>query len=202
MDEVTSMTFSMIRRVITTGALAVLVSMSLASEAAAQSFISPFLGYNFGGDSGCPEVANCENKTRNLGVSFGTLGKVAGVEAEFSFIDSFFGETPGSSSNVLTFMGNVMIAPKFGMVHPYVLAGLGVLKTHAEFNTAGILATDNNHLGWDVGGGIIGFLGPRVGLRGDVRYFHAFQNLEILGLAIADTKLDFGRLSGGLIFKF
>ena len=50
--------------------------------------------------------------------------------------------------------------------------------------------------------GIIGYLGDHVGLRGDVRYFHAFQDLEILGLPIADTKLDFGRISGGVVFKF
>ena len=196
------MTASMFRRLITTGVLAVLLSIGLTSTAAAQSFISPFIGYNFGGDSGCPDVSTCENKTRNFGVAFGTLGRVVGVEAEFSFIDSFFGDMPGTSSHVVTFMGNVMFAPKFGLVQPYAVAGLGLLKTHAEITTAGLLESDNNHFGWDVGGGLIGFFGPHVGVRGDVRYFHAFQDLEILGLPIADTKLDFGRLSGGLIFKF
>jgi len=196
------MTVSMIRRFITTGVLAALLSIGGATTAAAQSFISPFIGYDFGGDSGCPDVSNCENKTRNVGVSFGTLGKVVGAELEFSYIDSFFGDTPGTSSHVVTLMGNAMFAPKFGLVQPYAVAGLGLLKSHAEITTAGLLETDNNHFGWDVGGGIIGFLGPHFGVRGDARYFHAFQDLEILGLPIADTKLDFGRLSAGVIFKF
>jgi len=196
------MTASMIRRATVTGVFAVLFLIGLTNKADAQSFISPFLGYNFGGDSGCPEASNCENKTRNFGVAFGSLGKVLGAEAEFSYIDSFFGDTPGTSSNVLTFMGNAMLAPKFGPVQPYVLAGLGLLKSHAEITTAGLLETNNNHFGWDVGGGIIGFLGPHFGVRGDLRYFHAFQDLEVLGIPIADTKLDFGRLSAGAVFKF
>jgi opacity protein-like surface antigen len=192
----------LIRRAAVTGAFAVLFIIAFTSAAGAQSFISPFIGYNFGGDAGCPEASNCEDKTRNFGVAFGSLGKVIGAELEFSFIDSFFGDTPGTSSHVLTLMGNAMFAPKFGLVQPYVLAGLGLLKSHAEITTAGLLETDNNHFGWDIGGGIMGFLGPHFGVRGDLRYFHAFQDLEIVGIPIADTKLDFGRLSGGVVFKF
>jgi opacity protein-like surface antigen len=197
------MRVSTIRRFITTGVLAVLWSIGFSSNAGAQqSFISPFIGYNFGGDSGCPDVSDCEDKTRNFGVSFGTLGNVFGVEAEFSFIDSFFGESPDTSSHVLTFMGNAMFAPKFGVLQPYALAGLGLIKSHAEVSTAGLLETDNNHFGWDVGGGIMGFFGEHVGVRGDVRYFHAFQDLDLLGVSLGDTKLDFGRLYGGVVFKF
>jgi opacity protein-like surface antigen len=193
---------SMVRRLLSVTVLVAVFLFGLSRAASAQSFISPFIGYNFGGDSGCPEIANCENKTRNFGVAFGTIGSVVGAEAEFSFIDSFFGETPGSSSHVLTFMGNVMLAPKFGLIQPYGLIGLGLIKTHAEISAVGLLESDNNHFGWDIGGGIIGYLGEHVGVRGDIRYFHAFQDLEILGLPIADTKLDFGRVSGGVLFRF
>jgi hypothetical protein len=180
------MTVSMVRHVITTGALAAVVLCGAARAASAQSFISPFIGYNFGGSSGCPDIDNCENKTRNLGVAFGSIGRFAGAEAEFSFIDNFFGESPGASSHVITFMGNFMLAPKFGVFQPYGVIGLGWIKTHAEVSLGGLLESDNNHFG----------------VRGDVRYFHAFSDLEILGIPIADTKLDFGRLSGAAVFKF
>ncbi len=193
---------SMVRQVVWASALAVILLCGAARAASAQSFISPFIGYSFGGDAGCPEISNCENKTRNLGVAFGSIGAVFGAEAEFSFIDNFFGESPGASSNVMTFMGNVMLAPKFGVLQPYGVAGLGWIKSHAEVSLGGLLETNNNHFGWDIGGGFIGYLGDHFGLRGDVRYFHAFNDLEILGLPIADTKLDFGRLSGGVVFKF
>ena len=193
---------SMVRQSIITSALAAVLVLGAARAASAESFISPFIGYSFGGDAGCPEISNCENKTRNLGISFGSIGNVVGAEAEFSFIDNFFGDTPGTSSHVLTFMGNFMLAPKFGVIQPYGVVGLGLIKSHAEVSLGGLLESDNNHFGWDIGGGIIGYFGEHFGVRGDIRYFHAFQDLEILGLSIADTKLDFGRASGGVVFRF
>ena len=191
-----------VRRLMTTSALAALFFCSAARVVSAESFISPFIGYNFGGDAGCPEISNCENKTRNLGVSFGSIGSVMGAELEFSFIDNFFGETPGTSSNVITMMGNLMIAPKFGIVQPYGVVGLGLIKTHAEITAASLLESNNNNFGWDLGGGMIVYVGSHVGLRGDIRYFHAFQDLDILGLALGTTKLDFGRFAGAVLFRF
>jgi hypothetical protein len=194
---------SMLKHVFATGALGALFLLSASSTASAQAYISPFIGYNFGGESGCPEISDCEDKTRNLGVSFGSLGSLLGSELEFSYIDNFFGETPGTSSSVLTLMGNAMVAPKFGVVQPYGVFGLGLIKTHVEETVGGLLESSNNHFGWDIGGGVIGYFGDHFGVRGDLRYYHAFGDLEILGLPIAEgTKLDFGRLSGGVVFKF
>lgn len=193
---------STVRTSVVTATLIALMTLAAPRESAAQGFISPFLGYDFGGDSGCPQVSGCEDKNLNIGVSFGSIGSVLGAELEIAQANDFFGETPGVSSSVLTVMGNVMLAPKFGPAQPYVLAGLGLMKTRVELTLPGLLESSNNHLGWDVGGGVIGYLGEHVGLRGDVRYFHGFQDFDILGFSIGDTKLDFGRIYGGLIFKF
>ena len=190
------------RRAVARSACAVLLVLATSSLARAQGFISPFIGYNFGGDSGCEQISNCENKSRNLGVSFGSLGSVIGGEFELNFIDNFFGDRADVSSNVFTLMGNVMFAPKVGAVQPYVLTGLGLMKTHVEFTVPGLIEANNNHLAWDIGGGVIGFFTPHFGVRGDLRYFHAFQDIDIFGLSIADTKIDYGRVSGGVIFKF
>jgi opacity protein-like surface antigen len=95
-----------------------------------------------------------------------------------------------------------MLAPAFGPARPYGLVGLGLLKTNVDPSAQGLLERGNNHFGWDVGGGLMLFFGDHIGVRGDVRYFHAFQDLQILGLQIASTKLDFGRASGGVVFKF
>jgi hypothetical protein len=65
-----------------------------------------------------------------------------------------------------------------------------------------LLTSDNNNFGWNLGGGLFIFFGEHVGIRGDVRYFHSFDDLEILGFEIDDTKLDFGRASGALVLKF
>ena len=193
---------SMVRKMIPAAALAAILVCGAARAASAESYISPFLGYNFGGDAGCPEISNCENKSLNWGVAFGSIGSVFGTEAEISYAPNFFGEIPGTSSNVFTFMGNFMLAPKFGVLQPYGVIGLGLIKTHAEVSLGGLLEADNNHFGWDIGGGAIGYFGRHVGIRGDIRYFHAFQDLELLGIPIADAKLDFGRASAGVLFRF
>ena len=180
-----------------------IVVFGIASPSAGQAFISPLIGYNFGGDAGCPEITGCEDKNLNLGVAVGGLGGFFGTELEFAYAQDFFGEIPGVSSSVLTLMGNVLIAPRFGPVQPYAVAGLGLIKTHAELNVTELLETDNNHFGWDIGGGLFVFFGEHFGVRGDIRYFHALEDYDGLATFFRDpTALDYGRASASAVFRF
>jgi opacity protein-like surface antigen len=189
-------------RFLSLGLVVTILSVGTARDVSAQGFISPLIGFDFGGDSGCPAISGCEDKTLNVGVAVGALGDVLGFEAEFAYARNFFGDAPGLSSSVFTLMGNVMLAPRIGPLQPYALAGLGLMKSHVDFTLARLFTTDNNDFAWDVGGGIIAFFGEHVGIRGDLRYFHAFQDLEVLGLTLGDTRLDFGRASAALVLKF
>lgn len=185
-----------------TALLAVAIVIVAARPSAAQGFISPFFGYNFSGDAGCPEVTGCEDKHANYGVAVGALGSVVGFEAELGYTNDFFGASSNQSTKVLTVMGNVMIAPKLGPIQPYGLGGLGLMRTSIESAGAD---EDQNQFGWDVGGGVIGFFNAHIGVRGDVRYFHAFEILDFSrfpNLPIRETKLDFGRISIAMVFKF
>ena len=184
------------------GTLAIGIILGTATPARAQGFISPLIGYDFGGDSGCPNLSDCQDKRTNVSVSFGVMGNVFGFEEEVAYAPNFFGNAPGLSSSVLTLMSNVMLVPNMGPVRPYVLAGIGLIKTHVELTTASVFTTDNNNLGWDVGGGLIGLVGDHVGVRVDLRYFHSFQDLTVLGLTLGDSKLDYGRASAGVVLKF
>jgi opacity protein-like surface antigen len=175
------------------------------ATARAQGFISPIIGYDFGGDANCPLVStliDCKDTRLNVGVSLGKMGSVVGVEEEIAYAPDFFGSDPAVSSSVLTLMSNFMIAPKIGPVRPYVVAGIGLMKSHIELNTASILTTDENSFGWDLGGGVMGFFGAHFGVRGDLRYFHSFQDLTVLGFTLENSKLNFGRASAGAVFKF
>jgi opacity protein-like surface antigen len=192
----------MARMSVSTLFLTLLLSIFAAAPAHAEGFISPFIGYNFSGDSGCPSISNCEDKHLNWGLGVGAVGNIFGVEAEFAYIPNFFGEVPGQENNVFTFMGNFLLAPKFGPVQPYGTIGLGLIKTHAELSLAGLIDDDQNDFGWDVGGGLMIHFSDHFGVRGDVRYFHAFSALELLGFNLGETKLDYGRFSGALLVKF
>ena len=183
------------------GLLALACTFVHAEDAGAQGFISPLIGFDFGGDSGCPTARDCEEKSSNIGVSFGSLG-VVGYEGELAFARNFFGETPGTSSSVLTFMNNLMIAPKIGPVRPYFVLGLGLFKTRVEFTAPSLLEMSNNNFGWDVGGGLMVFFGEHVGVRGDLRRFRSFKSEAILGLPLGDEKLSFNRAAAALVFAF
>jgi hypothetical protein len=135
--------------------LAIGIIIGTAPQARAEGFISPLIGFDFGGDSGCPNLNNCQDKKINVSVSFGAMGNVLGFEEEVAYAPNFFGNAPGLSSSVLTLMSNVMLVPNLGPVRPYVLAGIGLIKTHVELTTASVFTTDNNNLGWDVGGGLM-----------------------------------------------
>jgi opacity protein-like surface antigen len=182
--------------------VALALVLACATTARAQGFLNPFIGFNFGGDASCPEITGCEDKKLNLGVSIGKMGKVLGFEEEFGYAKDFFGSAPGLESSVLTVMSNLMIVPDLGPVRPYVLAGVGLMKSHVDISTLNVLTSNNNSFGWDVGGGVMALFGGHAGVRADLRYFHAFQDLEILGFALENTKLDFGRVNVGLLLTF
>ena len=184
-------------------ALAILGVLALsAGPARAQGFVSPFIGYDFGGDSGCQQATGCEDKDLNWGVSFGTLGSAIGFEEEFAYARDFFGKTPTQSSSVLTVMSNLMIAPAIGPVHPYLIGGVGLIKTHVDFTTASLLSTKENGAAWDAGAGVVILAGGHVGVRGDVRHFRSFKDFDVLGVAINNTKLRYNRASVALFLRF
>lgn len=179
----------------------VVFALAPAAPASAQGFVSPLLGYDFGKDSSCPALTGCEDKKLNVGLGAGTMGALAGFELDISYAKGFFGEAPGYSSSVLTVMSNLLVGPQIGPVRPYVTGGLGLIKSNVTGFGALFDAT-NNDFGWNIGGGAMVFPGEHVGVRGDIRHFHAFQELDILGFPLSDTKVDFGRASAALVFRF
>jgi opacity protein-like surface antigen len=182
--------------------VSVAILLGAANPSFSQAYISPLIGYNFGGDAGCPEISNCEDKNLNWGVAFGAAGPIIGAEFEFAYATNFFGDVPDAESNVLTMMGNFMLAPRFGPVQPYGLIGFGLVKSHVDTSVSGIFESDNNNFGWNLGGGLFIFFGGHFGLRGDIRYFHSFQDLDLVFTTDEGIKLDYGRASGAVVFRF
>mgnify|MGYP001423246618 FL=1 len=196
---------SQIARTISRAAiLTVLLTFGLLTEARADGFISPLIGFDFGGNTTCPTATTCEDKKLNMGVGLGTFGNFLGFEEEIAYAKNFFGDIPNKPSYVLTVMSNVMIIPHLGPLHPYVLGGVGLIKTHIDSSGSGSEVNDNN-IGWDVGGGAMFFVNSHLGLRGEIRYFHTLQETSILGptlAPLAGQKLDFGRAAAAVVLKF
>ena len=103
----------------------------------------------------------------------------------------------------MTFMGNFMLAPKISIVQLYGLAGIGLMRT--DFEDAFDFEESENQIGWDVGGGLMVFVHPNVAIKGDIRYYHSFEALDLLGIDFEteeENRLDFGRAAFGVVFKF
>jgi opacity protein-like surface antigen len=176
------------------------VFLVVAAPAHADGFISPFIGFNFGGDSSnCASLTTCEDKRTNFGVSLGTIHGALGFEEEIGYTPQFFGKTPGGDNAMLTLMSNLMVVIPAGPIQPYGVIGIGLMRSHAQFNATS-LALDNNSLGWDIGGGLNIFFGHSVGIRGDVRHLRTLQDVT-LGV-FGNDHVDFWRASAGLVFRF
>jgi opacity protein-like surface antigen len=181
------------------GLLLVVGALMWARPALADHAITPYVGYNYGGDSSnCISLRNCEEKHTNLGVSFGPANG-SGFEEDIAYAKNFFGVSPGSDNSVLTVMSNLLIGIPIGPVHPFVVGGVGLIRPHASLNLTE-LATSKNAFGYDLGGGVTISLGSRLGVRGDIRHFSTFDDLT-LGL-FTGGKLGFTRASVGVTFKY
>jgi opacity protein-like surface antigen len=183
------------------GLAACLAAIVLAPRRAeAQGFVGVSYGYNFAGEAGCQSATDCQNKNWNWGGSLGALGSVVGFEAELTHAGDFTGNRANPTA-VTTLMGNFMLAPRITVVQPYGLVGLGAIRTTSE--PAAGPSDSETQVGWTIGGGVLVFVQKHVGLKGDVRYYHSFQALSLLGVDLAHgTKIDFGRAAFGVVFKF
>jgi hypothetical protein len=178
-----------------------IVLLATVRPAHADGYIAPFAGFNFGGDvaSHCQSLTNCEDKRLTYGVAFGATHGIFGFEEDIAYAPSFFGKTAGSDNGMLTAMTNFMAILPAGPVRPFAVAGLGVMRPHVHFDTTS-LALDKNAFGYELGGGVDLFLVHSVGLRGDVRHLHTFENVT-LGV-FSNDKLNFWRGSAALVFRF
>lgn len=187
-------------------AVTVLLGVLAPATARADGMFVPFVGVNFAGNSG-QEISDAIDSQRvDWGFSLAYMGGgVLGVEADFGYSPDFFGKTDIGGSSVLTATGNLLVGIPIGGqtgvgVRPYALVGLGVLRSKVDA-FGDLPSLDNSKLAWDFGGGLMFFFGTHVGLRGDVRYFRTFGDVDFDPFDEPQT-LEFGRASAGLILRF
>jgi opacity protein-like surface antigen len=189
--------------------------------ASADWTITPFVGWNFGGSAdvngnGGSSVGNKFEKKIDYGVSLAAMGGGAvGFEVDFGYSPNFFESTTAGNndfvftndSNVTTLTGNAIVGipiggKRGGSVRPYVVGGVGLIRTNVQDAAELFSVNTKNDFGYDVGGGVMGFFSSNVGLRGDVRYFRGFNGSSdnVTGLGVSD--FHFWRGSIGVSFKF
>jgi hypothetical protein len=180
---------------------ATLAVVSAPTVARADGYISPFVGANFGNNSG--------NGRANVGIDAGWMGAGGiGIEADFGYAPNFFGNSGVFEANSVTdLMANVVLGVpargQKGGVRPYVTIGLGLIRSKIDAAPGGVqhFFTDSE-AGLDIGGGVMGYFSEHVGIRGDVRYFRDLKNNTVAN----DFNVDFGafhfwRASFGIVLR-
>jgi hypothetical protein len=168
--------------------------VAIPARARADGFISPYVGVNFGGDT--------TKKSTVVGGALGVLGKSAGFEVDFGYTPDFFAnDTFDVNGKVATLMGNLLIGGRHQGVSPYVALGAGLIRTDVEvlsdvLNFSGA----KNSFGGNVGGGLFIGKGP-VTVRGDIRYYRAFDTADFPA-EILNDKLGFWRANVGIGFMW
>jgi outer membrane protein with beta-barrel domain len=180
-------------------------------QARAEGYISPWVATNAGTGFNGSNLGNSFNNGRvGVGTQVGAMGKgIIGAELDLGWSPSFFGTTNDFGNNsVMNVMGNLIVGvpvggTRGGGVRPYVTAGLGLLRTQIDGGTIATVSSSNNDLGWNAGGGVMGFFSDHFGVRGDVRYLRNIQNNST---SVTDINFDpgnfhFWRASIGVVLR-
>jgi outer membrane protein with beta-barrel domain len=173
--------------------LASAILAAIPGTAWSQGFVTPYIGYNYGGDSiNCIGLRNCEEKHKNFGVSLGKTNGIFGIEQDIAYAPHFFGERAEGGNSMLTVMSSLLVVAPLGPIQPYGLFGIGLMRPHT-------LAGAKNAFGYDIGAGMNILFGSHVGVRGDLRRMRSMQNVTLF--IFSGEKLEFWRASLGLTLR-
>ena len=190
----------MMRSVIRLMLIATVVAVAAPREARADGFVNPWAGVNFGSE--------IENGRGGFGINAGAMGGgIIGGEVAFGYSPSFFGTKNDFGNNtVVDLMANVMVGIPIGGqtgggFRPYVTGGMGLIRTQIDGGQIFRLSSSShsNNLGFNLGGGFMGYFNDHVGLRGDMRYLRTLTGDVVNNLDLGG--FHFWRLSAGLVLR-
>jgi hypothetical protein len=148
---------------------------------------TPFIGAIFAGTTVLPDLEQGAGSTQTVfGGSAGWLSSgVVGIEAEFSYAPRFFERTSGglvTDSNLATAGVDLMIAAPLSVtresLRPYLVGGVGWMHAAIEEGAnifPEIFGRARNSANVNLGGGAIGLVTPRTGVRFDLRHFRSLE---------------------------
>jgi hypothetical protein len=185
-----------------------LVAVTPGIAAATEWQFSPMVGFTFAGNTNIV-LNDASRKThKQIGGAVTLLGGgLFGVEAVTTFTPGFFQPDTQHlvrSSRTVTLMGNaVLTVPRRWTeysLRPFVSGGFGLM--HASvLDVSVVFPVHSNQGGFNIGGGAVGFLSKRTGVRFDVRYSSSLHRTEQNQVAFGRTHLSYMTASVGLVLR-
>lgn len=197
-------------------ALVFAVGVLMPVSARADWQITPYLAVAFGGDTniiklGLDPGGAVKKRHNGFGVSAGWISSGwFGVEGDLAFAPAFFGDRSETvaTSRLTSLSGNIVVLVPRRVVgdslRPYATGGLGLVRAAVSFDSDALEPLARNLMGFNVGGGVTGFLTDRAGVRWDLRYFRGTSgddDLSVTGGTGTPT-LSYWRLSMGVVLRY
>lgn len=192
-------------------ALVALFLSAPAAEARADWLLTPFVGTTFGAETTLIDPGGgADVKHWIFGGSGAFLSdQIFGVEADFAWVPGFFeGEDEQDlvrASRVTTLFGNIIAAVPLAVsresLRPYIVGGLGLVH-HSRSDLVPLDTVGNNSLGLQLGGGALGLITDRTGVRFDLRQIRTVGRARNELTGLPGTRLSFWRASVGVIFRY
>jgi hypothetical protein len=187
----------------------VLASLAAPPRASAEWHLAPFAGVKFGGSTTLIDLdAAAGDKKLVYGGTVTWLGRgIFGVEGDVSVVPNYLEADSGSkvqSSQVSTLMGNIVVTAPLGWtresLRPYASGGAGVVRAAMD-DSFNVFNYRRNLGGYNVGGGVVGFVTPFTGVKWDVRYFRAWGPAGE-GTTLGSARLNFWRATMAIVFRY
>jgi hypothetical protein len=207
------------RRALCRVALFLLMIGGLPRAAAAEWHLTPLIGFTFKGDTTLIDLGTVDfelassKRHWNFGGAVTLIGEgPVGVEGLMIYTPGFFqtDDDPGlvHQSRTTALMGNLVLATprrwnEYGL-RPFISGGLGLLRASAEdLNQVELFEKPVNIFGFNIGGGAVGFLSERTGLRFDFRYFSHVRPVEDPDvLTFGPIELSYWNVALGFVFRY
>ena len=203
--------------------VAALCLLALPRTAAAEWQITPTIGFTFAGKTTLLDFQQATGKRHtDFGGNVALLGEgVIGAEVLVVFVPRFFetARTPLStdvsrveleSSRTAAAMANAILTTprrwtEYGL-RPFVSGGFGVLHSSETFQAIAVtpvvlFPVHATMAGFNVGGGAVGFLTQRTGVRFDLRYYSSLHDTDRGTMAIGPARLHYMTASIGLVIR-
>ena len=192
-------------------ALCGVILFGFTRPAHAEWHFAPMIGLTMFGNTSVVDLENgTSERHTHLGASVALLRGIVGAEVITIWTPGFFEKSRPAvelikSSRTVIAMGNVVLtAPRRWTeysLRPIVSAGFGLIHVSVtEIIPGGILPSDVNVAGFNIGGGAVGFLSDRTGVRFDLRY-HTTLNRSEGAPTFGPAHIHYVTGSIGLVFR-
>jgi len=191
-------------------ALCGVIVLGSARTAQAEWHFTPMAGFTMFGNTSLVDSEGATGKRHaHVGGSVALLGSgIFGAEVLTLWTPGFFEQgnlDPVDSSRAITGMANVVVTTprrwtEYGL-RPFVSGGFGLIHAHAS-GIDNVFPIDFNAAGFNIGGGAVGFLSDRTGLRFDFRYHSTLNRLSDEDVpSIGPVHLRYVTASIGIVFR-